>query len=271
MKKFSKVFNVKKPVIGMIHVDALPGTPNYKGNVKKIINLAIKEAEIYLSAGIDSIAIENMHDVPYLNRKIGPEITSLMSIIGYEIKTRTKLPVGIQILAGANKQALAAAKSAGLDFIRAEGFVFSHIADEGSMDSDAAELLRYRKMIDAENILVFTDIKKKHSSHNITSDVCIEETAHAAEFFLSDGIIITGTATGKETDINEIKTVKKSTFLPVIIGSGINQNNVADYLPTCDAMIIGSYFKKNGNWKNAIDQQKVKSFMKKISDLRPKN
>ena len=107
MKKFSKVFNVKKPVIGMIHVDALPGTPNYKGNVKNIVDKAIAEAAMYLEAGIDSIAIENMHDVPYLNRKAGPEITSLMSIIGYEIKTKTKLPVGIQILAGANKQALA--------------------------------------------------------------------------------------------------------------------------------------------------------------------
>ncbi len=268
MKKFSKLFRTEKPIIGMIHVEALPGTPKYKGKVKDIISKAITEAKTYQSAGVDAIAIENMHDVPYLNRKAGPEVTSLMSIIGYEIKTKTKLPVGIQILAGANKQALAAANSAGIDFIRAEGFVFGHVADEGMIDSDAGDLLRYRKTIDAENILVFTDIKKKHSSHSVTADVSIEDTAHAAEFFLSDGIIITGTATGIEADIEEIKAVKKSTKLPLLIGSGVNINNLGDYFPICDAMIIGSYFKKNGNWANTVDPLRIKSFMKKIAGLR---
>ena len=217
MKRFKYIFNTTKPIIGMIHVDALPGTPKYKGNVKNIITKAVKEAEIYLEAGIDAIAIENMHDVPYLRRTVGAEVSTLMSIIGYEIKQKTKLPVGLQILAGANKEALAAANSAGLDFIRAEGFVFGHVADEGLMESDAGELLRYRKSIGADQILIFTDIKKKHSSHSITSDVTIEETAKAAEFFLSDGLIVTGKATGKEADINEIKSVKKTSKLLVCL------------------------------------------------------
>jgi len=268
MKKFLKVFKIPKPIIGMVHIEPLPGTPNYKGRVKDIIDKACTEAKLYLNAGVDAIGIENMHDVPYLNKTAGPEISSLMSIIGYELKSRIKLPVGIQILAGANKQALAAANSAGLDFIRAEGFVFSHIADEGTIQSDAAELLRYRKNIGAESILIFTDIKKKHSSHNITSDVSIEETAEAAEFFQSDGVIITGTSTGKEANINEIKSVKKTVKIPVIIGSGVNEKNADKYLPSCDAMIVGSFFKKNGNWKNTVDRSRVISFMKKVNKLR---
>lgn len=268
MKKFRSVFKVPKPIIGMVHVEPLPGTPNYKGKVKDIINKACTEAKLYLNAGVDAIGIENMHDVPYLCKTAGPEISSLMSIIGYELKSLTKLPVGIQILAGANKQALAAANSAGLDFIRAEGFVFSHIADEGTIQSDAAELLRYRKNIGAESILIFTDIKKKHSSHNITSDVSIEETAEAAEFFQSDGVIITGTSTGKEANINEIKSVKKIVKIPVIIGSGVNEQNADKYLPSCDALIVGSFFKKNGNWKNTVDKSRVISFMKKVNKLR---
>lgn len=268
MKSIKKTFKVSKPIIGMIHVDPLPGTPKYKGKVKSIIDKAIVEAKMYKENGIDSIAIENMHDVPYLNKLAGHEISTLMSIIGYEIKLKTNLPIGIQILAGANVQAIASANSAGLDFIRAEGFVFSHVADEGIINSDAAEILRYRKSIGANDILVFTDIKKKHSSHNITSDVSIEETAHAAEFFLSDGLIVTGVATGKEADLNEIKSVKKNVKIPVIIGSGVNENNLEKYLPFCDAMIIGSYFKKNGNWKNTIDATRVKSFMKKVNSFR---
>ena len=173
--------------------------------------------------------IENMHDTPYLNRKVGPEITAVMSIILYEIKQKFNVPLGIQILAGANKEAIASAYASGADFIRAEGFVFSHIADEGMFNSDAGELLRYRKMINADRIKVFTDIKKKHSTHAITSDVDIADTAKAAEFFMSDGVIITGGSTGKEPDTKEIVSVKKSVNIPVLAGSGITAKNINVY------------------------------------------
>ncbi len=266
--KNEKLFGVNKLVIGMIHVDALPGTPKYKGDVDNIINSAVKEAMIYKNSGIDAIAIENMHDIPYLKRNVGPEIISLMSIIGREVKKVSQLPCGIQILAGANKDALAAAHSAGMDFIRAEGFVFAHVADEGIMESDAGELLRYRKQIGAENILIFTDIKKKHCSHSISSDVDIVETAKAAEFFLSDGVILTGTSTGKETDIDELIKVRDVANIPVIIGSGLTADNIEKYFPVADAFIIGSYFKQGGDWRNNVDADRVKALMNKINNLR---
>ncbi|NOX19203.1 MAG: BtpA/SgcQ family protein [Chlorobi bacterium] len=259
-----EIFGKKKPVIGMIHVNALPGTPKQKGRFQTVINKAVEEARIYKNCGADIIAIENMHDVPYLKREVGPEITAAMTVIGYEVKNVSGLPVGIQILAGANKEALAAAHSAGLDFIRAEGFVFAHVADEGIMESDAGELLRYRKMIGAESVKIFTDIKKKHSSHAVTGDVDIAETAKAAEFFLSDGVIITGVATGTEADVEEIIKVKKSVKIPVLIGSGITDENIEKYYPIADAFIVGSYFKFKGNWKNGVDEKRVKAFMKKI-------
>lgn len=248
----------------MIHVPALPGTPNFGGNVKEIIRKSIEEAKIYSDCGISALMIENMHDTPYLNRKIGHEISTLMSIIAYEIKNQTNFPVGIQILAGANKSALSAANSAGIDFIRAEGFVFSHVADEGIMNADAGNLLRYRKKIGAEDILIFTDIKKKHSSHAITNDVEISETAKAAEFFMSDGIIITGYSTGKTANIGEILSVKKSVNIPVLVGSGITETNVNEYLEISDGLIIGSYFKKDGFWKNALDDKRIVNLVKKI-------
>ena len=259
-----KLFNLDKPVIGMIHVDPLPGTPKYSGSVKSVIDRAKSEAELYRSCGINALMIENMHDVPYLNRNVGPEITSLMSIILYEIKKNYDVPAGIQVLAGANKDALAAAHSAGADFIRAEGFVFAHVADEGTFNSDAGEILRYRKQIGAESVLIFTDIKKKHSSHSITADTGIVETAKAAEFFLSDGLIITGSSTGHEPSLNEIKDVKENVNIPVLAGSGITEANVNEYLEYCDALIIGSYFKKDGLWSNPIDAERVKALLKKI-------
>ncbi len=266
--KNKKLFEINKTVVGMIHVDALPGTPKYKGDVENIINSAVKEAMIYKNSGIDAIAIENMHDIPYLKRNVGPEIISLMGIIGREVKNESQLPCGIQILAGANKEALAAALSAGMDFIRSEGFVFAHVADEGIMESDAGELLRYRKQIGAEDILIFTDIKKKHSSHSITLDVDIIETAKAAEFFLSDGVILTGTSTGKETDIDKLKKVRGAVKIPVLVGSGLTADNIEKYFPAADAFIIGSYFKKGGYWQNEVDADRVKALMDKINKLR---
>jgi len=266
--KNKKLFGINKAIVGVIHVDALPGTPEYKGDVESIINNAVKEAIIYKDSGIDVIAIENMHDIPYLKRNVGPEIISLMSIIGREVKKVSQLPCGIQILAGANKEAMAVAHSAGMDFIRSEGFVFAHVADEGIMDSDAGELLRYRKQIGAEDILIFTDIKKKHSSHSITSDADIIETARAAEFFLSDGVILTGKFTGKETDIDELKKVRGAVEIPVLIGSGLTVDNIEKYFTTADAFIIGSFFKQGGDWKNKVDAERVKALMDKINKLK---
>lgn len=266
MDKFTSVFNGTKPVIGMIHLKALPGTPKNSLNSSEIIRAALEEADIYTKAGIDAIMIENMHDVPYLKGNVGHEISSLMTLIGYLIKQRTQLPVGIQILAGANLEALAAAKAAGLDFIRAEGFVFAHVADEGLIEAQAGELLRYRKTINAEEIAIFTDIKKKHSSHSITDDVSLLDTAKAAQFFLSDGIIITGNHTGVSASVEELNSLK-DLVTPVLIGSGITKDNVADYWPLCDGMIVGSYFKKEGYWENELEYNRISEFMKLVKNL----
>ena len=268
MQKFQSIFKNEKPIIGMVHVLALPGTPKNRLDASKIIDEALKEARIYKKAGIDSIMIENMHDVPYLKGKVGHEISSLMTLIAFLIKQETNLPVGIQILAGANKEALAAAKASNIDFIRAEGFVFAHTADEGIIEAQAGELLRYRKMIDANSIAIFTDIKKKHSSHAITHDISLLDTAKAAQFFLSDGVIVTGNHTGMAASVDELKTLNDNLDFPVIVGSGITQENVANYLPICDAMIIGSYFKEDGYWENKLSYERIVRFMDLVNEVK---
>jgi membrane complex biogenesis BtpA family protein len=263
-----KLFNKEKLLIGMIHVPALPGTPFNKLTPKEIVNKCITEAHIYESTNIDSIMIENMHDAPYLKRSIGPEITSLMSIIAYETrKAFPDKPVGIQILAGANKEAISVAYSSGLDYIRAEGFVFAHVADEGIIESDAGELLRYRKMIGAERIKIFTDIKKKHSANYITSDVSIADMAKNAEFFGTDGLIITGSSTGAEADIEELISVGNVTKLPKLIGSGITRYNLKNYYKHADGFIVGTHFKKDNYWKNDLDEIKILDFIEEYKSL----
>lgn len=252
----------------MIHVGALPGTPQNKLCIAQITKKAVAEATLLAEEGVDAIMLENMHDRPYLNREVGPEVVAGITAVAAEIKKEIQLPAGIQILAGANKAALAVALVTGLNFIRAEGFVFGHMADEGWINSDAGELLRYRKQIGAEQIKILTDIKKKHSSHALTSDVSLEETAKAAEFFLSDGLIVTGKTTGEKADVSDVEKVKTYTKLPVIIGSGVDQYNIHEYWDFADAFIIGSFFKKDGYWEKDVDRERVKKFMQKINQLR---
>jgi hypothetical protein len=261
------LLNRKKPIIGMIHVDPLPGTPQFSRGMPEIIARAKAEAQIYKDAGIDALMIENMHDVPYLKQKAGPEIVGAMAVVGYEIKNVTGLPCGVQILAGANTEALGVALAAGLDFVRVEGFVFAHVADEGIIDGCAGDILRYRRQIGADDILVLTDIKKKHSAHALTVDVDVMETARAAEFFLSDGLIVTGTVTGAEVNLEELRNVKKEVNIPVLVGSGITPENVDRYLAIADALIIGSYFKKNGHWAEAVDLNRVQTLMDTVNRL----
>ncbi len=256
-----------KAIIGMIHVPALPGTPQSKFSMNEILDIVLQEAKLYEDMLLDCIMIENMHDVPYLNKSVGPEVIAYMSVIGYRIKQEISIPCGMQILAAANNEALAASLAAGFNFIRVEGFVFGHVADEGYIDSCAGELLRYRRQIGAEHISIFTDIKKKHSAHAITSDVSIEETAKAAEFFLSDGVIITGNATGKEANISDVKNVRNVTTLPILIGSGITAENLDQYWDYADGFIIGSYFKEDGIWWKPVSNDRVNKVMRRVKYL----
>ena len=121
----------------------------------------------------------------------------------------------------------------------------------------------YRKNINAEHISIFTDIKKKHSAHQITSDVSISETASAASFFLSDGLIVTGNSTGAQANPRELKEVLAAINIPVLIGSGITPKNVHEY-SEAHGFIVGSYLKRNGKWQESMDEEKCKIISEKI-------
>jgi len=264
----SSIFKQPKPIIGMIHVAALPGTPAHGLSVSEIVKLAVKEARLYKTSGVDGLAIENMHDLPYMRGHVGPEIVAPMTLVGAAVKAEFSGPVGIQILAGANTEALAVAQAAGLDFIRAEGFVFAHIADEGFIQSSAAELLRYRKMIGAEQVQVWADIKKKHSAHAITADISLGATAETAEFMRADAVIVTGNVTGDPPKVQDAQEAKAHCRLPVLLGSGVDVNNIAEFYPEADGFIIGTHFKVNGHWTQTVDVRRVETFMARVHALR---
>jgi hypothetical protein len=267
MKPFP--FARRPAVVGMIHVGALPGTPHASSPVAAVVETAVREAELYTRAGVDGLLIENMHDVPYLNSSVGPEIVAAMTAVGVAVRRASALPLGVQILAAANREALAVALACGAAYVRVENFAYAHIADEGLMPTaEAGPLLRYRKAIGAEHIQIIADVKKKHSSHAITADVPLEEAAHTSEFFGADGLIVTGTATGRPAVVDDVATVRAAVRVPVWIGSGLTPENLASYWPRADVFVVGSYFKVDGLWSNAIDPQRVARFLAAAEKLR---
>ncbi len=261
MPSANLLFSAAKPVIAMIHVGALPGTPASRQDLRALEHQALAEAKLFRNAGVHGLMLENMHDTPYLRGRVGPEIVAAMVLVARAVKDASRLPCGIQILAGANQEALAVAHAAGLDFIRAEGFAFAHVADEGIIQSAAAELLRYRRAIGAERVQVWADVKKKHSSHAITADVGIGATAEAVEFMRGDAVIVTGSVTGDPPRRTDIAEVKQHTRLPVYLGSGVTEKNLKQFFATADGFIVGSHFKAGGLWSNAVDPRRVERFM----------
>lgn len=263
--KPTDIFGREKALIGMVHVDALPGTPRHALPMDQIVERAVADARVVAEAGFDAVIIENMHDAPYLRRSVGPEIIAAMTRVGAAVRAAIDLPIGVQILAGANDAALAVAHAIGGQFIRAEGFVFASVADEGLLDeADAGPLLRYRKAIGAESIRVLADIKKKHSSHAITGDVDLAETAKAAAICGADGVIVTGVATGEPTDANDVATVRAAVDVPVLVGSGVTPDNATGLLQHADALIVGSWIKHDGVWSNPVDAQRATTLVKAI-------
>ena len=257
----TNLFSVDRPVIAMIHVGALPGTPAAQHTLAELEAQVADQAARYREHGAHAIALENMHDVPYLRGQVGPEIVAAMTRLCLAARRAAPdLPLGVQVLAAANREALAVALAADLQFVRVEGFVFAHVADEGFIQSSAADLLRYRRTIGAEHIQVWADIKKKHSAHAITADVSLAETAHAAEFMRADALIVTGAATGLQPSPADLAETKAAVHLPVYLGSGITATNLLEYAQA-DGYIVGSYFKAGGHWAADPDPERVRRFM----------
>jgi uncharacterized protein len=264
----SRVFGAPRGLVGMIHVRALPGTPGSHLTVDAIAEIAAAEARQYHAAGFTALGIENMHDRPYLKGAVGPEVVSAMAVVGREVRRAVGLPLGVQVLAGANREALAVAHACGAAFVRVEGFVFAHVADEGVIESSAGAILRYRRAIGAEEIAVFADIKKKHSSHAITADVSLAETAEAAEFFRADGVIVTGTSTGRPADPAEVREVRAAVDIPTLVGSGITADNLSAYA-AAHAFIVGTWLKEDGVWTNPLDPRRLRQLVEAFRALPP--
>lgn len=265
-----KIFGVQKPIIGMVHLLPLPGSPFYQKNeMKDVIKRAVSEAKILEKAGVDGIQVENMWDHPYLKADdIGHETTAALAVAAYAVINEVNIPVGINCHLNGNIQALAAAVASGARWIRAFELANAYISNAGFIEASGPKALRYRHFIGGDDIKILGDVLVKHGSHFITSDRDIKEQAHDIEAFKADAVIVTGGATGEKPSLKEIRLIKGSVSIPVFVGSGLTSDNVVDYISAIDGAIVGSEFKEDGKWQNPVSYERTKRFMEIVKSLR---
>lgn len=263
-----ELFSAKKPIIGMVHLLPLPGSPRYGGSMAQVIDAALADAAALEAGGVSGLQIENAGDIPFLPPgEISWETAAAMAVVAQELTKATKLPVGINVLANGVLPALAVAAAAGLRWVRCNQWVNAYIANEGYVAGAAPQATRYRARLKAEHVKIFADVHVKHGAHAIVADRSIREQAADAEWFDADVLIATGTRTGGETEVAEVEEIRRGTVLPVIIGSGLTPENAPRLLRVADGAIVGSYVKVDGKWWNPVDVDRVRRLMDAVAEV----
>lgn len=256
-------------VIGVIHASPLPGSPNYQGEaLEEIYAHALQEARRYAAGGVDGLIVENHGDIPFSKPEdIGYETVATMAVMADRIRQQVQLPTGLNVLANGALPAIAVAQAGGGRFVRVNEWANAYIANEGFIEGLAARATRYRSWLRANDIKVFADVHVKHGSHAIVADRSISELTRDVEFFDGDAVIVTGTRTGASPEMDEVHEIREATQLPLLLGSGVTDDNVEAFLRVADGVIVGSSLKVDGVWWNAVDPDRVKAFMRRVKSI----
>jgi hypothetical protein len=264
------IFGLRPVVIGVIHLPALPGSPAYDGmQIPALTELALAEARRYRDGGVDGLIVENHGDIPFAKPdELGPETAACMAVLADAVRRETALPIGINVLANAAMPALAVAQAAQAAFIRVNQWANAYVANEGLIEGKAGQATRYRACIRAQSVRVFADVHVKHGAHAIVADRSLPELARDVEFFDADAAIVTGQRTGDAATGEELATIAAATTLPVLVGSGVNPDNVGRILAVADGVIVASWLKQDGVWWNPVDPARLRVFMQAVAAAR---
>jgi membrane complex biogenesis BtpA family protein len=262
---FKNLFGVQKPIIAMAHIPALPGTPRYdrKKGVNYLVNWVKKDLVNLVDGGVDAVMFCNEDDRPYVF-EAGIEQIATMSRIVAEAKPMG-IPFGIDFLWDP-KAALSVAHATGAAFMR-EVLTGVYESDMGLWSPDVGGFARFKANIGADAIRVFFNIVPEFAS-SIGSRGPVERAHTAVVSSLADVILVSGIMAGSEADISVIEAIKKKIDVPVLVNTGVNLQNVEDYLSVADGAIVGSSLKIDGFTWNPVDPYRVKKFMDKVNKIR---
>jgi uncharacterized protein len=253
-----------KSVIGMVHLRALPGAPGYDGNLARVRDDAVRDAERLASGGVDSIMIENFGDVPFFKTGVAASTIASLAVIAADVKKASGLPIGINCLRNDGCAAVSIACAVGAAFVRVNVLTCARVTDQGVIEGIAAELLRLRSHLRADAVQIMADVDVKHSAPLAVRPL-EEEVADTVERGGADALIVSGSGTGKPTDPQKCQRVKRvADYLPVYVGSGVTLDTVGEFMASADGFIVGTHFKVDGLVDQPVDVARVKAFVGRV-------
>ncbi|HIZ46956.1 MAG TPA: BtpA/SgcQ family protein [Candidatus Olsenella pullistercoris] len=248
-----------KFVIGMVHCLALPGTAEFGGDVKKIMDQAVADALTLEKAGVDAVIVENMNDNPFGATLDTPQVAALSAATA-RVRDAVSIPVGVDAAFNDCVASLSIAKANGCQFVRIPVLVDTVLFTNGLITPCSKLCMETRRNLEAADVMVLADVQVKHA-HMVLPDMPVETSAKEAASCGADAIIVTGSAIGVETPIDMIRRVKSVVDVPVIAGSGVKAENIDEQLNIADGAIIGSSLKKGGDVHNPIDYDLVREVL----------
>ncbi|MEM1944841.1 MAG: BtpA/SgcQ family protein [Nitrososphaerota archaeon] len=263
------VFGCVKPVVGMVHLPPLPGSPRSDGlTVEEAVEHALRDAEALRDGGVDGVQVENIGDRPFMKLgHIGHETASIVASVVREIRVSLGLPTGVFLLANGVFESIHTAVACGASWVRVNMYNLAYIADEGYVEAGAPTAERLRSLLGG-SIKIFADILVKHGSHLIVSDLPLSYQVTRVEELGADAVVVSGARTGGETPLERVDEVKRVASRPVLIGSGLNPGNVERLLRLGDGAIVGTYFKMGGELSNPVDVERVRRLMAIVKRVR---
>jgi len=269
LDSWAGMFGVEKPIIGMVHLWPLPGSPGYSGHgMDTILSQARRDAEALLEGGVDGLIVENMWDLPYyVGSDVQLEAVTAQAVAAHKVKEMAGVPVGVNVIHNGWQAELAIAVAAGLDFIRICILTGARLWDTGDLDKGcAADLLRKRKELGAEHLKLFADVDKKHSVPFPGLD--LETHIEWTEFYRADALIVSGRMTGDAPPLDKVRRAKEAATRPILMGSGTNADNIAEFLQYADGAIVGSSLKVDGVAENPVDVERVRRYVAAVEGVR---
>jgi len=253
------IFPTPKPLIGMVHLLPLPGSPGAE-SIGAAIERALADALALEAAGLDGVMVENYGDVPFYPGAVPPETLAAITVCVREVVRAVRIPVGVNVLRNDGAGAIAVAAATGAWFVRINVHTGVMITDQGTLSGSAHETLRLRERLGAE-VAIFADVWVKHAAPLAGSDLAqaAEDAYHRG---LADALIVTGSGTGKPTDFDRVSRVKRAVpEAPVLIGSGVDARSVAAALEVSDGAIVGSAMCRGAIGGAGIDPDRARALL----------
>jgi uncharacterized protein len=261
-----QIFQADRPIIGVVHLLSLPTSPRWGGNLKAVISRAEQEATALAAGGVDGIIIENFFDAPFAKERVDPAVVSAMTLIVDRLKGMVSVPLGINVLRNDARSAIAIATCTGVQFIRVNVLTGVMATDQGLIEGQAYELLRYRRELGSD-VAILADVLVKHArplgTPNLTT--AVQDTIQRG---LADAVILSGWATGSPPTKEDLELARAAAGeTPVFIGSGASWENIAHLMSAADGAIVASSLKRRGNIQDTIDPIRVSQFVEAAKQI----